>query len=380
MQQADTTEASRHRLIDADTHVNEPPNLWLDRVPARFREQVPRIQRFEEGDAWVMEGVKDPINFGLNAGATLRREERRPWVRFEDIPRGGYDPVVRLQEMDADLVDAAVLYPTPRLSHLVIATPEPDRHLVMVQAYNDWLAEYASHDTRRLGGVALIPNRGVEQAVAEIRRVASLPGIVGLLVGCYPHGDKDLAPEDDVVWEAALEVGLPLHVHVSLEDSYPEDIYAPGRMSEGRAKGDLRFLNAPAIMVQFLNSGVFDRLPELHVVFVEVDAGWVPYVKEQLDNRFRRRAVGPEARLRLVPSEVVEEHFSFTYITDTYAIRNRHAIGVHRLLWSSDFPHSGADWPDSWRTIDSVFDDVPRAERDLILAGNADRLYRFSER
>jgi uncharacterized protein len=154
MQQADTTETSRHRLIDADTHVNEPPNLWLDRVPARFREQVPRIQRFEEGDAWVMEGVKDPINFGLNAGATLRREERRPWVRFEDIPRGGYDPVVRLQEMDADLVDAAVLYPTPRLSHLVIATPEPDRHLVMVQAYNDWLAEYASHDTRRLGGVA----------------------------------------------------------------------------------------------------------------------------------------------------------------------------------------------------------------------------------
>jgi predicted TIM-barrel fold metal-dependent hydrolase len=375
---ADNT--SGYRLVDADTHVNEPPDLWTSRVSERLRDRVPHLQHFEEGDAWVAEGVKDPINFGFNAAATLSRFERKAWVRFEDIPRGGYEPAVRLAEMDADLVDAAVFYPTPRLSQIVIANPDPELHLQMVQAYNDWLIEYCSHDPARLGAIVLLPNRGVDQAVGEIKRVAGRTGVVGALVGCFPHGDKDLELEDDRVWEALVDAGLPLHIHVGLVDEAPTDIYAPGKASVGHAAGDLRFLQAPTIIVQFLNSGVFDRVPGLDVVMVEVDAGWVPYVKEQLDNRFRRRAVTRDARLKPLPSQVISDHFHFTYITDHYAVVNRHRIGVDRLMWSSDFPHSGSDWPDSWRTIDADYATVPDAEREQILAGNALRLYRFGGR
>ena len=190
---------SRYRLVDADTHVNEPPDLWTSRVAERYRDRVPHMQRFEEGDAWVGEGVKDPINFGLNAAATFSKFDRKPWVRFEDIPRGGYDPAVRLAEMDADLVDAAVFYPTPRVSHMVIANRDADLHLQMVQAYNDWLIDYCAHDPSRLGAIVLLPNRGVDQAVAEIERVAGRTGVVGALAGCYPHGDRDIALEDDAV-------------------------------------------------------------------------------------------------------------------------------------------------------------------------------------
>ena len=90
-------------------------------------------------------------------------------------PAGGYDPKVRLEEIDEDLIDAAVLYPTPRLSHLVIANQEPDLHLAMVQAYNDWLTEYCAYDPARLGAMIMLPNRGVDEAVAEIERVAGAP-------------------------------------------------------------------------------------------------------------------------------------------------------------------------------------------------------------
>ena len=76
-------------------------------------------------------------------------------------------------------------------------------------------------------------------------------------------------------------------------------------------------------------------------------------------------------------AEVLAEHFYYTYITDHYAIRNRRAVGVDRLMWSSDFPHTGSDWPDSWRTIDTEFADMPREEKELILSGNAMRLYKF---
>jgi predicted TIM-barrel fold metal-dependent hydrolase len=369
--------APGYRLIDADTHVNEPPDLWTSRVPSEFRDRVPRIEHLEKGDAWVMEGVADPINFGLNAAAGVPVAERRPWVRFDEIRAGGYDPKARLMEMDVDLVDAAVLYPTPRVSHLVIAANEAKFHLAMVQAYNDWLAEYASHDPSRLGGVMMIPNRGIADAVAEIERVGHLPGIVGALVGCFPHGDLSLTEDDDAVWHALVDAGLALHIHVGLVNEPPKDIYAEGAVTEGRAAGDLRFLQAPVRMAQLLNGKTFERVPELQVVFVEVDAGWVPYVKEQLDNRMLRRGIGADVRTRKLPSQIIEEHFSFTYITDHYAVANRHAIGVERLMWSSDYPHSGSDWPDSVRVIHADFANVPASERDLILAGNANRLYRF---
>src|SRR5665213_1469774 len=152
-----------------------------------------------------------------------------------------------------------------------------------------------------------------------------------------------------------------------------------GCCTAGHAEGDLRFMKALTPFVQFLNSGVLDRVPDLPIVFVEVDAGWVPYVKEQMDNRFRRRASGPKARFEKLPSQYIEERFHFTYITDQYAIANRHRIGTDRLMWSSDFPHGGSDWPNSWRSIDANFADVPRAERDAILAGNALGLYKFGQ-
>ena len=366
-----------YRLIDADTHINEPPDLWTKRVPAKFKDRAPHMERFEQGDAWVLEGVKDPINFGSNASAGIPLADRSAWVRWEDIRAGGYDPKARLLEMDADLVDAAVIYPTPRISHLVIANPDPEFHLAMVQAYNDWLSEYCEHDPSRLGGIMLVPNRGVADAVREIQRVADRPGIVGCLIGCYPHGDLNLAEEDDPVWQEIAGRGMPLHIHVALVNEYPRDIYASGAITEGLVMGYLRFRDVPGRMLQFLEGGVFNRFPDLKIVLAEVDAGWVPYVKEQVDNRVLRREYGAAMRKKRLPSSVIEEHFYYTYITDHFALRNRHAIGVERLMWSTDFPHGGSDWPFSVRTIHADFADVPGRERDLILAGNAQRLYRF---
>jgi uncharacterized protein len=371
--------APGYRLVDSDSHINEPPDLWTSRLPAKFKDRAPRMEHFEQGDAWVLEGVKDPINFGSNAAAGIPLNERSAWIRWEDIRPGGYDPKARLLEMDVDLVDAAVLYPTPRISHLMIANPDPEFHLAMVQAYNDWLSEYAEHDPSRLGGIMLIPNRGVDAAVKEIERVIDRPGMVGALLGCYPHGDLDLSAEDDPVWQAIAERDVPLHIHVALVNEYPSDIYAPGMITQGMIQGYLRFRDVPGRMLQFLEGGVFDRVPNLNIVLAEVDAGWVPYVKEQVDNRVLRRELGTEMRGRRMPSAVIEEHFYYTYITDHFAVRNRNYVGVDRLMWSSDFPHGGSDWPGSVRVIHADFADVPAWERDLILAGNAQRLYRFGQ-
>ena len=368
-----TTAQRTYRLIDSDTHVNEPGDLWLERLPAVFKDRAPRIQRFDEGDAWVLEGVADPINFGLNATAGMPPQQMQPWVRWEDIRAGGYDANARLEEMDRDSVDAATLYPTPRLSHYLFATKDPDFHLAQIRAYNDWLSEYASVAPDRLGGILLLPNRGVDMAVEEFARAIRLPGMVGALVGCYPHGDLTIQPEDDAVWRAIADAGVPLHIHVSLVNEMPQTHTA-------RIPGDIRFYDAPKRMLQFIWEGVFDRIPNLDLVMVEVDVGWVPYMLEQVDDRYFRLALGARLSLPNPPSYYVKNRMYFTYITDHFGVRNRGAIGADRILWSSDYPHVGADWPNSRRTIAADFSGVPDIEREAMLAGTALKLYHFDQR
>jgi predicted TIM-barrel fold metal-dependent hydrolase len=362
--------ARTYKLISADSHINEPPDLWTSRVPAEFRDRAPRIEHFDQGDAWVMEGALDPINFGANCNVGLPPEQRPAWIKFEDVRTGGWDPAARLGEQDQDKVDAEILYPTPRVSNQVLwYTEDRDFHLACIRAYNDWLAEYCAYAPDRLWGVALMPNVGVEEAVAELRRTMAMPGIKGALLGQYPHGGEAISDEDDAFWAVAEELNAPLSVHVGFATT------AQGDKSRGKSTGSLRFFDAPIRATQFVEGGVFDRFPNLHLVLVEVDCSWLPYMREQMDDRFKRTVPTSRPDIKRMPSEYFTDNIFSTFITDTYGIKNREAIGVSQMMWSSDYPHSGADWPNSWKTIEDHFAGVSEGDRQEILAGNAVRLY-----
>ena len=73
----------RHPLVSADSHVVEPPDVWTKRMPARLRDRAPRQQRFDEGDAWVIEGLAQPFPFGPTQCGGLPPEQYRLWVRWE---------------------------------------------------------------------------------------------------------------------------------------------------------------------------------------------------------------------------------------------------------------------------------------------------------
>jgi predicted TIM-barrel fold metal-dependent hydrolase len=367
-------QSRRYRLISGDSHVNEPPDLWTSRVPARFRDRAPHMQRFEQGDAWIIEGAADPINFGMNAIAGLPPEEVSAWKRFEDIRPGGYIGKERAKEMDRDGVDAEIIYPTPRLGHGVAATPEPAFHLALVEAYNDWLSEYCGDAPERFAGQMMIPNRGVDAAVAEIQRVAGRPGMYGALLSQWPNGSGQPTEEDDPVWQALVDLDWPLSVHVSLAQSMPV-------AHRSKLPGYSRFMASPPLIVEMIFSGMFDRFPTLPVVIAEVDCGWVPHFKEQVDGNYHRMSYHSDLGLPELPSFYIDRHIHYTYISDPFGLEVRHRIGVDKILWSSDFPHQAADWPFSWKTIAASTSGIPSAELDMILAGNACRLYGFgSER
>ncbi len=363
-----------YKLISADSHINEPPDLWTTRLPAKFQDRAPRMVDMERGSAWIMEGAVDPINFGLNVCGGTPPELQSPWIKWADVRKGGYVPAERLKEQDQDGVSAEVLYPTPRVSNTVFwHTEDPEFHLACIRAYNDWLSEYCSQAPDRLLGVALMPNIGIVAAVEEFRRVAKLPGIRSIQLGRYPSGGFGISEEDDPLWAEAEAAGTPVSIHVSFA------LDAPGAHSRTQANtvivGGLRFFDAPVRAQEFIYSLALDRFPKLMIPLVEVDCGWVPYVKEQLNDRFSRQNPKTRPQTKLRPSEYFERNFYYAYITDAFGVHSRHFIGVDQIMWSSDFPHTGTDFPNSWKTIEQHYVGVPEDEKYKMLAGNASRIY-----
>ena len=214
-----------------------------------------------------------------------------------------------------------------------------------------------------------MPNIGTDTAIAELHRALELPGVRGIMLGQYPHGGELMAAEDDAFWAAVQEAGVPISIHVAFATA------AQGDSSRMRLTGATRFYDAPVRIQQFIDSGVFDRFPDLRLVFVEVDSSWTPYLREQLDDRFLRTAPASRAPIKRLPSEYFGDNILTTFITDPYAVPNRHYIGLSQMMWSSDYPHTGSDWPNSWKTIDEYFEGVPADEKHTLLAGNALRLY-----
>jgi len=365
---------SNDRLISADSHVVEPPDVWTARVPARLRERAPHMVRMERGDAWVVEGVKDPFPFGLVQCGGLPPSEYKLWVFWEDVRRGAYDPKERLRECDLSGVAAEVLFPSPRLQNAVMQNRDAELQLACVRAYNDWLSEFCSHDPARLVGIPMLPGVGLDTALAELERTQRMTGLRGALLSQYPHGGLALAREDDALFARCQEAGIPLHLHVGLSGS-PAGTPALAHSFAGAFTGAFRFYDPPVRTAELIYHGVLDRFPRLQIVLDEVDVGWVGYFIEQLDDRYARQNPAQKVKLELVPSDYFRRNFHYGIVKDAFGIRNRDVVGAERILWSSDFPHATCDYPDYASAIAADFAGVPDAERRLILAGNAAALY-----
>ena len=170
------------------------------------------------------------------------------------------------------------------------------------------------------------------------------------------------------MWSTLVETGTTLNLHVALASGLPS-------AHRSALPGYGRFFDAPNRIVQMIFAGIFDRFPSLPVVFAEVDFGWVPYFKEQIDNNYHRLRGASDFTIRDLPSRYVERNIHFTYMTDTFGLQHLDHVGAERVMWCSDYPHISADWPYSWRTIQASTAGLSSRDRSLVLHENAQRLY-----
>lgn len=361
------------RIISADSHVSEPPNLWLERMDRTFRDRAPRIERYGDSDCFVYEGQAAPQPIGLGVMAGRKPEEFKAMgVKMEDVRAGGWDPKARLEDQEIDGVDAEVIYPTLGMGLYVM--PDPELKAAALRAYNDWLSEYCSLAPRRLIGAALLPVDSIEVAVGELRRTHE-KGLHGALIPAVaPEGRPYNDPAWDPLWAAACDLDLPLSLHIGSGKRF--------QINPGQGAAEILItmepMSMPEVIATFIWGGNFQRFPKLRIVSVESGVGWLGYLVERMDHVWRKHRFWTQSVLKQPPSEVFREHVFATFQEDRVGMKIALDIGVQNLMWANDYPHTDTTWPESRKVIEEHFRGFPGEARDLIVGGNAARLYHLN--
>jgi uncharacterized protein len=359
-------------IISADSHVTEPPDTYSAHIDPAFRARAPHIHHTDgAGDVFVIDGMKTPIPLGIVAAAGKPAEEiRLMGTRFEDLHRGGWDPVARLADQQRDGVAAEVIYPTVGMA--ICNHRDPDYKKACFDAYNRWLASYCAHAPQRLLGVGQTAMRSPAEGIRDLEAIAAL-GLRGVMMPGHPVVEDYDSPAYDDFWEAAIELGLPLSFHI-LTTRETQPVRGP------RMNGFLAVIRGcQDIMGTLVLGGVFERHPRLRVVCVEADAGWVPHYMYRMDHAWKRHRNWLPAgqALSKLPSEYFAAGIYTTFQDDWVAFRSVDMLNWRRLMWANDFPHSDSTWPWSQAMLAEHAAHLTAEQRRAILCDNVAELYRI---
>jgi predicted TIM-barrel fold metal-dependent hydrolase len=376
---------SDYWIIDADTHVTEPPDLWTSRLASKWAKRAPHIEWDDEAreEIWVIDGnPATPI--GVTATAGWRDPFPANPPTFGDCHRGSHDASERLKYMDALGVWAQVLYPNVGGfgTQAFQAIDDDTLKLECVRAYNDFLIEWISPAPTRFVPVMATPFWDVAATVSEIERCAAL-GHRGVLFTGEPHahGLPFLCDRQwDPIWAAAQAAGLPVSFHIGSGDL--SDIGSGRREAEGYATNSARggsalFLANGGHILDLLFSGILPRFPELQFVSVESGVGWVPFVLQAADYQFGQLGVRKERpEFELLPSEYFHRQ---VYACCWFERLNSDVIElVHsdRVLFETDFPHPTSIYAgDVHKAIEEGMTDLSDDDRHRVLWENTAELY-----
>lgn len=370
------------KLLSTDDHLIEPPLLWSDRLPARFREAGPRIIERPRGDGvapaevWNYEGRIYPY-IGLNAVAGKKPEEfgMEP-TRYDEMIPGCYDPKARIRDMDLDGVWGALCFPSfPRFAGTVfLEGQDKELALLCVRAWNDFvLDEWCATAPGRLIPLVILPLWDVPACVAEIHRTAGK----GAKAISFPENPAPLGLPSfhtdhwDPVFSAAEETDMPLCLHFGTSSKPP--ITAPE--APFAVTIALFGCNSMYATADLVFSPVFHRHPKLKVGLSEGGIGWMPYLLERMDFTWERHRFYQNVNQDARPSDLFRKHIHGCFIDDRFGVGVRHEIGVERITWECDYPHSDSYWPKSRAYAAEVLADVPDDEVHQMVELNTRRLY-----
>ena len=336
-------------IIDSDTHVIEPADLWTSRLSTkRWGNLVPHV-RWDDTTAeevWFF-GDKKIYAAGLAAGARWHEYPPDHPRRISDADSRCYDPRRRLEHMDEFRVLAQVLYPNIgvfQVNEYIGMKADPQLVLECVQAYNDFLVDFSSIAPNRYIPLMTVPFWNLDAALTELHRgfAAGHRGVV------FPARMEDFNlpplahPHWDPFWSEVQEMDLSINFHIGSGNIPMFGTDNSGKHLNYAWTGSmLFFLNANAI-TSLIFGGVCQRFPRLKFVSVESGVGWVPFLLEAMDWQFHNAGAHIEhPELELLPSEYfARQIYSCFWFERASARAAIEQLGADHVMFETDFPHS----------------------------------------
>jgi len=391
------------KVISVDDHVVEPPEVWLNRLPSKYRDVGPRVVEVDDNGnetLVTLDYLEATRGENLNLNHYWACEDRRDSVSLQGSPRtrnfrtdgtgddfharsyrdmieAAYEIGPRLEAMDEDGVWAATCFPTYQrfaATRLLEVNDKAGLGIEIVRAYNDWmLEEWAGSTPGRFMPMVVVPLWDPSAAADEMRRTkAKGAKCITFPENPAPHGLPSFWTDHwDPVFAASGELNMPMCMHIGtsggLASTAPE-------MTQNVSIA-LCGVNAMTACADLIFSGILSRFPNTKIALSEGGSSWVPYLVERMDYTWERTRIATDRSLP--PSELFKQHFWSCFISDQHAIETRHAIGLDKLMWEGDFPHNDSQFPNSRRLLEKALADVPAEEARMIAETNARKLFDF---
>jgi predicted TIM-barrel fold metal-dependent hydrolase len=384
----DTRRLTHTGAVDADGHILEPPDLWENYLEAKYKDRALRIVLDENGlEELEIGGQRSSMSrrgFPSTLGAmgapdfpAIMRDPQRTYM--SEAPYGSMDPDERLKVLDAEGVDAAVLYTTIGLLWEA-ELDDVELSQAYTRAYNRWICDFcAGHD--RLVPTAHLSLGDPVAAARELERAVG-DGARGAYVAPFTHDARPLGhPDNDPVFAAAQDLDVPFAIHPTFEPQW----------TKGRRNGtwehvkQLRLLASvtasDGVRQQFttlFDYGVFDKFPRLKVVVLESGGGWIGYWLDRIDAVYGHTFIGTRVPLQHKPSDYFRERCWISCDPDERTIPAlAERFGADRFMWASDFPHADhtPEYVDDLDELASAFGDETARRR--FLGDNARELFKI---
>ena len=356
-----------YTIISSDCHAGGSHAAYREYLDAEF---VPDF------DAW-REKYKNPYkDLGDNRRLRNWDNEMRNGQQFSD----GVVGEVVFPNTVPPFFPSFVLFARP-------PTAEEYRHRrAGIHAHNRWLVDWCGEFETQRAGVGQIFLNDVDDAIEDVRWIKDhglrggilLPNLAPDVKWVKPLYD----PCYDPLWAVCEELEVPVNVHSGTGNpdygSYPVSM--------------LLYINEVPFytqrpLVQMILSGVFERFPRLKFVMTEIGCAWVPPLLHRLDGVIRGiRDTGAMGEIRYGEEHVLTrdatEYFNqnvWMGVSNPGAadVEARHAIGVDKFMWGSDYPHDEGTHPYTREHLRVRLAGVPHDEARMMLAGNAAALYDY---
>ncbi len=382
------------KVIDADSHITEPRDLWTSRVGAKYQDLVPHVVKDANGnDTWVFNG--DVRLAAGGAGSNVRTDGMKVPLNehditlgmpYEDIHPASYDPRERAHLLDTLGIYAQVAYANVAgfgAERFMRLSDEALGRLI-ISTYNDGMADFQRDSNERVFPMALVPFWDINAAVGEAVRAKTELGLRGITMCSEPHsaGMPDLLDKHwDPLWEVCTDLSIPVNFHVGATEFGREAFLKGVWPSHDRIRSiiigaSMLEMHQAQVIANLLMGDLFQRFPKVRWVVVESGIGYIPYVLERLAYQIEdARAIEGGGWLPH-PQKQFQDHMYACFWFEDFGPRfELEMLGFDNVLFETDFPHPTCLYPSpvehGMRVLEKWGPEVVRK----VMSENAAKLY-----